>query len=71
MGGVDDQRPHTEDEVYVVQTGRGRLVTDSGVAEVGPGSVVYVPAGEAHRFTDVAEDLAVLVLFAPPYESRG
>jgi mannose-6-phosphate isomerase-like protein (cupin superfamily) len=70
-GGSDDQTPHTEDEIYVVQLGRARLVTEGGSVHVGPGSVVYVPAGEAHRFTDIAEDLAVLVLFAPPYQSRA
>lgn len=69
-GGVDGQQPHNEDEIYVVTAGRARLVADSGVAEVGPGSVVYVPAGEPHRFVDVTEDLAVLVMFAPPERSR-
>jgi hypothetical protein len=34
---------------------------------VGPGSVVFVAAGEEHRFVDVTEDLTLLVLFAPPY----
>jgi quercetin dioxygenase-like cupin family protein len=70
-GGVDDQSPHTEDEIYVVTAGRATLVTDSGTAAVGPGSVVYVPAGETHRFTDVTEDLALIVVFAPPYGSRA
>ena len=70
-GGHDDQTPHTEDEIYVVQAGRATLVTSSGSAEVGPGTVVFVPAGEAHQFTGIAEDLALLVLFAPPYESRA
>ena len=70
-GGVDDQSPHTEDEIYVVQAGRATLVTDSGTAAVGPGSVIYVPAGETHRFTDVTEDLALIVVFAPPYGSRS
>jgi mannose-6-phosphate isomerase-like protein (cupin superfamily) len=69
-GGADGQQPHTEDEIYIVTRGRARLVADSGAAEVGPGSVIYVPAGEAHRFVDVTEDLAVLVLFAPPEYSR-
>ena len=68
-GGVDDQTPHTEDEIYVVKTGRATLVTTSGTAPVGPGSVIYVPAGEEHRFTDVTEDLALIVVFAPPYGS--
>jgi mannose-6-phosphate isomerase-like protein (cupin superfamily) len=70
-GGTDDQSPHTEDEIYVVKTGRATLVTDSGTAPVGPGSVIYVPAGETHRFTDVTEDLALIVVFAPPYGSRA
>src|SRR6201981_842947 len=69
--GVDDQTPHTEDEIYVVKTGRATLVTPSGSASVGPGSVIYVPAGEEHRFTDVTEDLALIVVFAPPYGSRS
>jgi len=69
-GGLDDQEPHREDEIYVVQSGAATLVTDSGTAEVGPGSVIFVPAGENHRFTDVREDLALLVIFAPPYGSR-
>ncbi len=70
-GGVDDQTPHTEDEIYVVQAGRATLVTDSGTEAVGPGSVVFVPAGEAHTFTEILEDLALVVVFAPPYGSRA
>ena len=70
-GGLDDQTPHTEDEIYVVQAGRATLVTASGTVAVGPGSVVFVPAGETHRFTDITEDLALVVVFAPPYGSRA
>jgi mannose-6-phosphate isomerase-like protein (cupin superfamily) len=66
-GGLDDQSPHAEDEIYVVTSGRALIVTPSGRASVGPGSVIYVPAGEEHRFVDVAEDLTLLVIFAPPY----
>ena len=51
--------------------GRATLVTPSGTAPVGPGSVIYVPAGETHTFTDVTEDLALVVVFAPPYGSRS
>jgi mannose-6-phosphate isomerase-like protein (cupin superfamily) len=69
-GGLDDQKPHREDEIYVVQAGAATLVTDSGTAKVQAGSVIFVPAGEQHRFTDVREDLALLVIFAPPYGSR-
>ncbi|MGH3734841.1 MAG: cupin domain-containing protein [Micromonosporaceae bacterium] len=70
-GGLDDQVPHREDEIYLVTAGRARLVTGTGEADVAPGDLIYVPAGEPHRFTDVTEDLAVLVFFAPPYSGRG
>jgi quercetin dioxygenase-like cupin family protein len=70
VGGLDDQRPHTEDEIYVVTAGRARIVTPDGAADVAPGSVIFVPAGEEHRFVDVTEDLALLVVFGPAYGSR-
>jgi mannose-6-phosphate isomerase-like protein (cupin superfamily) len=69
-GGTDDQSPHTEDEIYVVTAGRARIVTPDGPAAVGPGSVIFVPAGEEHRFDEVTEDLALLVVFGPAYGSR-
>jgi|SRR5687768_6353207 len=69
-GGVDDQSPHTEDEIYVVTAGRAKIVTPDGTASVGPGAVIFVPAGEEHRFVEVTEDLALLVVFGPAYGSR-
>jgi len=38
---------------------------------VGPGSVIYVAAGEVHRFTDITADLAAIVLFAPAEGARA
>lgn len=71
--GHDDQLPHAEDEVYVVIAGRGVLArTDRGGERipVAPGSAVFVPAGEPHRFVDVTEDLEVLAFLSPPYSGR-
>jgi mannose-6-phosphate isomerase-like protein (cupin superfamily) len=69
-GGTDDQAPHHEDEIYVVITGRAILESDSAPAAVQAGSVIYVPAGENHAFTQVTEDLTLLVIFAPAFGSR-
>jgi mannose-6-phosphate isomerase-like protein (cupin superfamily) len=68
-GGTDDQTPHGEDEIYVVTGGRAVLESGSGRAEVKAGSVIYVPAGESHTFAGVTDDLTLLVIFAPAYES--
>jgi mannose-6-phosphate isomerase-like protein (cupin superfamily) len=70
-GADDPQQPHTEDEVYVVVSGRGKLWTPTQTADVGPGTVAFVPAGEEHRFVDVVEPLTVLVVFGPAEYSRG
>lgn len=70
-GGSDDQSPHTEDEIYIVTAGRAKLVSGGEEADVRPGSVIYVPADEVHRFTEIAEDLTALVIFGPAEYSRG
>ncbi|MGL5824590.1 MAG: cupin domain-containing protein [Nocardioides sp.] len=69
-GGVDPQEPHTEDELYVCIGGRATLWATSGSAPVEPGTVLFVPAGEEHRFVDIEEDLTVLVIFGPAEGSR-
>lgn len=70
VDGVDDQVPHFEDEVYVVTAGRATYTGGAfGNVAVGPGTVLYVQAGQEHRFIDVEEDLAMVVVFAPPIGS--
>ena len=70
-GGRDEQEPHTEDEIYVVMSGRAVITAGPSSAPVAAGSVIYVPAGEEHRFTQVSEDLTVLVCFVPAEYSRS
>jgi mannose-6-phosphate isomerase-like protein (cupin superfamily) len=70
-GAADPQGPHTEDEIYVVLRGAGRLWTPGLTADARPGSVLFVPAGEEHRFVDVTEELTVLVIFGPAEHTRG
>jgi mannose-6-phosphate isomerase-like protein (cupin superfamily) len=65
-GALDPQQPHTEDEIYVVVSGRAAITVGDETTTVGRGSVVYVPAGVPHRFHHISEDLRVLVVFSPP-----
>jgi mannose-6-phosphate isomerase-like protein (cupin superfamily) len=66
-GGQDRQRPHDEDEVYHVVSGRGTIRVAGEDLAVGPGSVVYVPGRIEHRFHSIEEELRVLVIWAPPH----
>ncbi len=70
-GGSDPQSPHTEDEIYLVSRGTATLWTPGGAVKMGPGDVAFVPAGEEHRFVDVREDFAVVVVFGPAENSRA
>jgi mannose-6-phosphate isomerase-like protein (cupin superfamily) len=70
-GADDAQKPHTEDELYVVQSGRGGFWTREETVDVTAGTMIFVPAGEEHRFVDVEEDLVVLVVFGPAEGSRS
>jgi len=65
-GGTDHQHPHHSDEVYFVQSGNATLRVAGEDHPVGPGSVVSVDRGAEHGFTDITEDLVILVMFAPP-----
>ena len=69
-GGVDPQKPHTEDEVYYVVSGRASIAVGAEEYPVEAGSVIFVKAGIEHRFHDIAEDLAILVFFAPAEYTR-
>ena len=64
-GGMDPQQPHTEDEVYYVVSGRGRVRVGTEDRLVMGGSVVYVAKGVEHKFHSIEEDLTILVFFAP------
>ncbi len=66
-GAEDRQRPHEEDEVYHVVSGRGSIRVGGEDRPVGPGSVVYVAARVEHRFHSIEEELRVLVFWAPPH----
>jgi mannose-6-phosphate isomerase-like protein (cupin superfamily) len=67
-GGEDHQHPHASDEMYFVLRGRATLRVGDQETSVKQGSIVSVDHGEDHKFVDIAEDLQLLVVFAPPDE---
>jgi len=70
-GATDEQRPHTEDEVYVVTAGGSLFTAGDETREVRAGDVLFVAAGVPHRFHDISEELRIVVIFAPPDGSLG
>jgi mannose-6-phosphate isomerase-like protein (cupin superfamily) len=64
-GSADPQSPHKEDEMYYVVRGRARMRAGSEDQVVSEGSIIFVAAGNEHRFYEITEELMVLVFFAP------
>jgi mannose-6-phosphate isomerase-like protein (cupin superfamily) len=62
----DPQAPHDRDEVYIVAGGRGSFVRGAERVAFGPGDMLFVPAGLAHRFEDFGDDFATWVVFYGP-----
>ena len=70
-GAEDLQRPHAQDEVYLVLHGRGTLRIGADDYPVTTGAIAFVPATTPHRFHSVTEELQVLVFFAPAETAEG
>ncbi len=70
-GATDPQKPHTEDELYYVVTGRALVTVGSDTRPIVPGSLVFVGAAVAHRFHDIEDRLELLVVFGPAEGDRA
>ena len=64
-GSTDTQKPHREDEMYYVMRGRARMRIGGEDQAVAAGSIIFVAANVPHSFYEIAEELVVLVFFAP------
>jgi mannose-6-phosphate isomerase-like protein (cupin superfamily) len=64
--GVDPQKPHTRDEVYIVVSGKGEYVCGDHRQVFGPADILFAAAGVEHRFENFTEDLVVWVIFYGP-----
>jgi len=64
--GTDRQQPHSRDELYFVARGTGTFFDGQQRRVVQPGSFLFVPAGQAHRFEDFTEEFVVWVVFYGP-----
>jgi mannose-6-phosphate isomerase-like protein (cupin superfamily) len=64
--GEDIQKPHEQDELYVIVAGTGSFIRNGERRAFGPHDVLFVEAGVAHRFVDMSDDFAAWVIFWGP-----
>jgi mannose-6-phosphate isomerase-like protein (cupin superfamily) len=59
LGHVDPM-----EEIYIVQSGWGRIQVGEEVSEVGPGDAIHIPIGLFHELTNTGEEILTLLVVA-------
>ena len=58
-----------KDEIYYVLSGRGELLLDGDVREVGPGDAILTRSGSTHALAQRGnEDLVIIVVYRKPID---
>jgi mannose-6-phosphate isomerase-like protein (cupin superfamily) len=52
------------EEIYVIQSGRGRMQVGDEVCEVEPGDAIHIPVGHFHELTNTGEEVLTLLIVA-------
>ena len=60
---IDKQTPHKRDELYVIAAGSSSFVRENEIYHVETNDVLFVKAGETHKFIDFTDDFATWVVF--------
>lgn len=51
------------EEIYIIQSGQGRMQVGDQVQEVGPGQAIHIPIGQVHELTNTGPtELNILVV---------
>lgn len=66
----DKQRPHAQDELYVILNGSGRFHRGEETISFKPGDLLFVPAGVEHCFREFDEALLCWAIFWGPKEGE-
>jgi mannose-6-phosphate isomerase-like protein (cupin superfamily) len=65
-GDSDTQSAHKRDELYFIQTGHGIFKRGDETVRFNTGDVLFVPAGQTHRFASFSGEFKAWVIFFGP-----
>jgi mannose-6-phosphate isomerase-like protein (cupin superfamily) len=60
---IDLQTPHKQDELYIITSGSGEFIHEAERCNFKSGDLLFVPAGDVHRFENYTSDFATWVIF--------
>jgi len=59
LGHVDPM-----EEIYIIQSGSGRMQVGGEIREVGPGDAIHLPIGAYHELTNTGEEEMTILVVA-------
>ena len=59
----DSRLVHSWDELNIITSGSAKFTKDDGTVDVKKGSIVYVEAGNGHRFNFLNSDTDIFILW--------
>jgi mannose-6-phosphate isomerase-like protein (cupin superfamily) len=60
---IDLQKPHQQDELYLITSGEGMFQDGDEQYPVSIGDLIFVPALKEHRFYEFTDDFSTWVIF--------
>jgi mannose-6-phosphate isomerase-like protein (cupin superfamily) len=55
---------HDKDEIYYILDGKGKLLLNGEISEVGPGTAIFARPGDSHGLKQIGEaDLTIIVVY--------
>lgn len=66
-GGIVPPHSHPWEHEQFVHAGKGRLACDGTSADIGPGTVAFVPAGATHQIENTGDETLVIVCLVPNF----
>ncbi len=68
---IENHKHSRENHIAYVWKGRAHGTIGDQTVEIGPGSLLYIPAGMPHQITKIGDEPLQLVLFsAPPFNAK-
>lgn len=52
------------EEIYIIQTGRGRMQVDDELRDVEPGDAIHIPIGALHELTNIGDEVLEILVVA-------
>lgn len=65
--GIGEHEHGQEEEVYIILSGRGRILEGSTATEVGPGDTVLTGNGASHAIENIGDEPLELIAFIVPF----